>query len=113
MATIYARLLNQYKFKNHIILSASFYKIKEENHRSDEPELFINLNINHNSIETDIIYIDVKTQLEHQFQIQETKESGRIFDKTNSMKIKFYKTGDKNGSKYVKIPLRSSPSINI
>ena len=29
-ATIYGRLINQYKFKNHIILSASFYKINEE-----------------------------------------------------------------------------------
>ena len=43
MATIYARLRNQYKFKYHKIFSASFYKINEEDQRSDEIELFINL----------------------------------------------------------------------
>ena len=36
MATIYARLLNQYKYKNHILFSASFYMIIEEDQRSDE-----------------------------------------------------------------------------
>ena len=33
-----------------------------------------------------------------------------IFDKTNSMKITLYKTGELNKSSYVKIPLRSSAS---
>ena len=113
MATIYARLINQYKFKYHILFSASFYKINEEDQRSDEIELFINLNININLTETDINNIDVKSQLEHQIQIQETKESGWIFDIINSMKIRFYKTSDLNGSSYVKIPLRSNAPINI
>ena len=87
MATIYSKLINQYKFKYHILYSASFYKIKEEDQRSDEIELFINLNINNNLTETDINDTDVKSQLEHQIQIQETKESGWIFDKINAMKI--------------------------
>ena len=89
MATIYARLINQYMFKYHIIFSASFYKINEEDQRSDEIELFISLNINNNLTETDINSIDVKPQLEHQKQVQETKESGWIFDKITSMKIRF------------------------
>ena len=113
MATIYSKLLNQYKFKYHILFSASFYKINEEDRRSDEIELFINLNINNNLTETDIINIDVKSQLEHQIQIQETKESGWIFDKINSMKIRFYKTEELNGSSYFKVPLRSNAPINI
>ena len=113
MATIYARLINHYKFKNHILFSASFYKINEEDQRSDEIELFINLNINNNLTETDNIIIDVESQLEHQKQAQETKESGWIFDKINSMKLRFYKTGELNGSSYVKIPLRSIALINI
>ena len=54
----------------------------------------------------------LKSQLEHQIQIQETKESGWIFDKINSMKIRFYKTGELNGS-FVKIPLRSNALIKI
>ena len=63
--------------------------------------------------ETDINNIDVKSQLEHQIQVQETKESGRVFDKINSMKIRFYKTGERDGSSYVKIPLRSNALIKI
>ena len=113
MATIYARLINQYNFKYHIFFSASFFKVNEEDQRTDEIELFINLNINNNLTETDIINIDVKSQLEHQIQIQRTKESGWIFDKINSKKIRFYKTEELNGSSYVKIPLRSDALINI
>ena len=100
MATFYARLKNQNKFKYHIIFSTGFYKIKEEDQRSDETELFNNLNINHNLTENDIDKIDIKSQLEHQFQIQATKESGWIFDKINSMKIRFFKTGEINGSSH-------------
>ena len=45
MATIYARLKNQYKFKCHLLFSASFRKINEEDQTSDEIELFINLKL--------------------------------------------------------------------
>ena len=76
VATIYARLINQYKFKNHRFFSASFYKINEEDQRSDEIEFFFNLNINNKLSETVIKNIDVKSHLEHQIQVQETKESG-------------------------------------
>ena len=113
MTTTYARLINQYKFENHIIFSASFYQINKEDHRSDEIELFINLNFNNNLTETDIINIDVKPQIEHQIQNQKSKESGCIFNKINSMKINIYKTGEVNGSSYVKIPFRSIALINI
>ena len=112
MATIYAKLINQYKFK-YILFSASFYKINEADQRSDEIELFIKLKITNNLTETDINNIDVKYQLEHQIQIQETKESGWIFDKIISMKIRFYKTGELNGSSYIKIPLRSNSLMNF
>ena len=71
------------------------------------------MNINNNLTETDINNIDVKSQLEHQIQIQKTKESGRIFDKINSMKRRLYKIGELNGSSQVEIPLRSNASINI
>ena len=46
MATFYARLINQYKFKSHKLFTANFYKIIEEDQRSDEVELPINLKIN-------------------------------------------------------------------
>ena len=57
--------------------------------------------------------IDIKSQLEHQIPIQETEESGWIFDKINSMKVRFYKTSELNGSSYVKIPLGSNAISNI
>ena len=43
----------------------------------------LNLYFNHNLTESDIYDIDVKYQLEHQIQVQETKDSGWIFDKFN------------------------------
>ena len=91
----------------------SFYKIKEEDQKNNEIEIYINLKVNHNLTESDIANIDVRPQLEHQIQVQETKESGWIFDKINPMKISFYKTGELNGTSYVKIPLRSSSILNI
>ena len=97
LAIIYARLINQYEFKHHTLFSASFYKINEEDQRYNEIELHINLNINHNLTESDIDIIDVRSQLEHQIQNQEMKESGWMFDKINSMKISFYKTVELNG----------------
>ena len=105
MATIYARIINEYKFNYHILFSASFYKINEEDQRSDEIELFINLNFKNNLRETDDNNIDVRSELEHQIQIQETKESGWLFDEINLMKIRFYKTGELDGSSCVKDPL--------
>ena len=113
MPIIYARLINQYKFEYHTFFSAIFYKINEEEQRSDEKELLINLNINHNLTESDFKKIDVKSQLEHQFEIPETKESGWIFDKIESMKRRFYKTGEMNGSSYVRIPLSFSALKNV
>ena len=71
------------------------------------------LNINNKLTETDTDNIDVKSQLEHQIPIQETKESGWIFDKSNSMKIRFYKTGELNRSNFVKIALKSNALINF
>ena len=70
------------------------------------------MNINHQITETVIRNIDVKSQLEHQIQIRETKESSWIFDKINSMKKRFYKTGELIGSNYFKIPLRSNAILN-
>ena len=35
LSVIYARLINQYKFKYHTLFSASFYKINEEDQRDN------------------------------------------------------------------------------
>ena len=113
LSVIYARLINQYKFKYHTLFSASFYKINEEDQRYNHIELYMNLKNNNNLTESDIDNIDVRSQLDHQNQIQELKESGWIFDKINSMKRSFYKTTELNGTSYVKIPLRSNAILNV
>ena len=109
----YARLLSQYKFNYHLVLSARFYKITEEDQRKDEIEFFINLNFDHKLTENDNNNIEVKSDLKHQIQIQETNDSGWLFDKIISMKIGFYKTGELSGSSYAKIPQRSNTILNV
>ena len=113
LAMIYARLMNQYKFKYQTVFSARFDKQDEDNQILDETELFINLNINHNLTQTDLDIIDVVSPLEYQKQQQEMKDSGWRFDKINSMLVCFYKTNELNGSNYIKIPLRSNAILNI
>ena len=113
LSVIHAQLINQYKFRYHTLFSASFYKINEEDQRNNEIELYINLKVNHNLTESDIDNIDVRSQLEHQIQNQEMKESGWIFDKNNSMKISFDKSTELNGTFYVKIAVRSNAILNI
>ena len=89
LAVIYARLINQYKFRHQTVFSARIDKQAEDNQLLDETELFINLNINQNLTQTDINNIDVVSPLEHQKQQQEMKDSGWRFDKINSMTIYF------------------------
>ena len=113
LSVICSRLINQYKFEYHTIFSASFYKINEEDQRNNHIEIYMNLKINNNLTESDIDNIYVRSQLEHQIQIQELKDSGWIFDKINSMKISFYKTTELNATSYVKIPLRTNAILNV
>ena len=97
LTVIYARIINQNKFKCQSVFSARFDKQNEGNKVLDETELFINLNINHKLTESDLDKIDIKFPLEHQIQQLEMKDSGWRFDKINSMTIYFYKTGEMNG----------------
>ena len=113
LAVIYARLMNHYEFKYQTVFSARFDKQDENNQVLDETEMFINLNINHNLTQTDINIIDVGSQLDHQIQRQEMKDSGWRFDKIYSLTVYFYKTDELNGSKYAKIPLRSNAILII
>ena len=112
MAISYARLINQYKFRYQTVVSARFDKQDEDGQLLDEIELFINLNINQNLTQSDFDNINITFPLERQIQQQEMKDSGWRFDKVNSMTIYFYKTNEMNGSKYIKIPLRSNAILN-
>ena len=71
------------------------------------------MKINHNLTERDIRNFDVNYPSEHQIQQQEMKDSGLRFDKVITTTIYFYKTGQLNGSNYIKIPLRSNAFLNI
>ena len=90
LAVIYARLINQCKFRYQTVFSARFDKQDENNRVLDETELFINLNINHNLTQSDRDNIDIKSPLDDQIQQQQMKDSGWRFDKINSMTIYFY-----------------------
>ena len=89
LSVIYARLINQYKFKYQTVFSARFDKQDENGQLLDEIELFINLNMNYNITQSDIDNIDIKSPFEHQIQKQEMKDSGWRFDKLYSMTIYF------------------------
>ena len=113
MSIIYARLINQYKFKYQCVFSARFDKQNEDGLLLDETELFINLNMNYNITQSDIDNINITFPLERQIQQQEMKDSGWRFDKLYSMTIYFYETTELDGSNYIKIPLRSNSILNI
>ena len=76
MSIIYARLINQYKFRYQTVFSARFDKQDEDGQLLDETELFINLNINQNLTQSDLDNINITFPLEHQIQQQEMKDSG-------------------------------------
>ena len=71
------------------------------------------MKINHNLTESDLDKIDVRSPLKYRIQQPEMKNSGWRFDKIDSMTLYFHKTGELNGSKYVKIPLRLNAILNI
>ena len=113
LAVIYARLINQYKFKYQIVFSARFDNQDEDNQVLDETELYISLNNNHDLTQSNLDKINIISPLEYQIQQQDLKDSGWRFDEINSMIINFYKTNEMNGSNYIKIPLRSNAILNI
>ena len=97
LSVIYARLINQYKYKFQTVFSARFDKQDEDNQLLDETEIFSYLNSNHNLTESDLDKIDIRSPLEHQIEQQEMKDSGWRFGNINSMTVYFYKTGEMNG----------------
>ena len=68
---------------------------------------------NQNLTESDFSNIDVKFQFEHQIQIQETKDSGWIFDKNIWMRLRVFITDQLIGSSYFKNPLRSNAILKL
>ena len=78
LSNIYARLMNQYKFRYRTVFSVVFDK---------QNELFIELNISHNLTQTDNDKIDVISPLKHKIHDEEMKNSNW---QINSMTVYFY-----------------------
>ena len=78
LSNIYARLINQHKFRYQTVFLVVFDK---------QNELFIDLNISHNLTQTDIDKIDVISPLKHTIHDEEIKNSSW---QINSMTVYFY-----------------------
>ena len=85
LSNIYARLLNQYKFRYQMVFSTVFDKQNE-----DEKELFIDLNISHILTQSDIDKTDVISPLKHKIHDEEMKDFDWQFCKINSVTVYFY-----------------------
>ena len=85
LATIFDRLINQYKFKYQTVFPAKFDKQDEGGSISDEAEYYINLIIIKKITEFDIGIIDFKAPLKFQTQNQKKKDSAWRYDKINSL----------------------------
>ena len=113
MAHIYARFINQYKFKYQLSFMLLFNKFEEDGDIRREAEMTVNLNMTNNITQSEIDNVDIQWDLEARKQNLEMQESGWIFQRVYSMTISFYDTGNMDGSSYVKIPLRSSAILEI
>ena len=108
MSAIYARLIEQYKFKYQVVFSVIFDK-----ETRDELEQYVTLEVNQSLTWNDIEKYDLEGKTNALIENLEMKDSGWRFCKIASMTIYFYKTVELNGSSYVKIPLRSAAILNI
>ena len=113
MSHIYAKFINQYKFKYQLSFMVLFDKFEEDGDIRKEAEMSINLNMTNKLTQSEIDNVNVQWDLESRKQNLEMKESGWVFQRVNSMTISYYNTGNMDGSSYVKVPLRSSAILNI
>ena len=113
MAHMYAKSINQYKFKYQLSFMLLFYKFEEDEDIRKEAEMTINLNMTNNLTQSEIDNVDIQWDLEARKQNLEMRESGWRFQRVNSMTICFYNTGNMSGSSYLKVPLRSSIILNL
>ena len=113
MSHIYAKFINQYKFKYQLSFMLLFYEFEEDGDIRKKAKMSINLNMTNNLTQSEIDNVDIQWDLEARKQNIELQESGWVFQRVNSMTISFYNTDNMDGSSYVKIPLRSFAILNI
>ena len=113
MITIYAVLITEYELKYETLISARFDKQDEKGLMQEQTELIIKLGFMRNLTLNDIDNINVRFHLEHQILNQEMRDSGWRLAKIDSLAIYFFNNTGLNGSRYVKLPMRSSTLLNI
>ena len=104
MSHVYAKIKNQYNFKSQLTFLVFFNKYGEDNEIINQFEIPITSSITHNLTQSEIDNIKVQWTSENRIQSKEMKESGWNYQRINSMKKKFYKSGELKRSSYVKIP---------
>ena len=113
MSHIYAKFIDQYKFKYQLTFMLLFYKFEEDDTIKKEAEMTVTLNMTTNLTQSEIENTNIQWDLEARKQNLEMQESGWNFQRVDSMTISFYDTGSMDGSSYVKVPIRSSAILNI
>ena len=113
MAHIYAKFINQYKFKYQLSFMLLFNKFEEDGDIRKEAEMVVNLSMVNNLTQSEIDNANIQWEVEARKQNLEMRESGWHFQRVNSMTISFYNTGNMDGSSYVKVPLKSSAILKI
>ena len=113
IAHIYAKFINQYKFKYQLYFMLLFNKFEEDGDIRKEAEMVVNLSMVNNLTQSEIDNANIQWEVEARKQNLEMRESGWNFQRVNSMTISFYNTGNMARPSYVKIPLRSSAILNI
>ena len=104
MSHIYEKLLNQNTFKYQLTFLVIFIKYGEDDDEiTCEIELPFTLSLTHNLSQSEIDNINIQCALKNKIQSLEMKESGWNFQRFNTMGKSFYKSGELNGSPYVKI----------
>ena len=76
MTHIYAKFINQYKFKYQLSFTVFFNKVEEDGDIRRESEMSINLNMINNLTQSEIDNVNVQWDLESRLQNLETKETG-------------------------------------
>ena len=108
MSHIYAKFINQYKFKYQLSFMLLYYNFEEDGDIRKEAEMTIKLNMISNLTQSEIDNFDIQRDLKARKQKIEMQESGWVFQRVNSKTKSFYNTGNMDGSGYFKKPLRSA-----
>ena len=89
MAQIYAKFINQYKFKYQLSFMLLFNKFEEDGDIRKEAEMVVNLSMVNKLTKSEIDNANIQWEVEARKQKLEMRESGWPFQRVNSMTISF------------------------